>query len=99
MRSHRHVGRAQKAVAQRVEMKRIFLRGHVEHPSRHEPSGDVPDSRAHLQDFVANVRPELSREPAQILGRAGEIVENAAAIWGGIEVVDEPELEDDGERS
>ena len=50
-----------------------------------------------LENFVANVRPELAREPAQILGCAGEIVENAAAIGGGIEVVDEPELEDDGE--
>jgi len=50
MRSTATFGVPQEAVAQSVEMKRIFLRGHVAHAPRHEPSGNVPDSGAHLED-------------------------------------------------
>jgi len=98
MRSTATLGVRRKRCAKREDEADLSPR-HVEHAPRHEPSGNVPDSRAHLQDFVADVRPELSREPAQILGCAGKIVENAAAVWGGIQVVDEPKLEDDSERS
>src|ERR1019366_8801867 len=92
-----HVGRAQEAIAQSVQVKRIFFSRDVEDAAGHEAPGDVADAGADFEYGVADVGAEFAREPTQVLRRSGEVVEHAAAVGGGVEVVDQPEFEDDAE--
>ena len=53
---------------------------------------EIADARADFEHRVAQVRPQHARQPAQVLRRAGEIVEHAAAVRRRVEIVDQPEL-------
>src|ERR1039457_7700229 len=57
---HGHVGRAQETVAQRMEVQRVFLGGHVEGAARHQAAGQIADAGVDFQHFVAHVRPQLA---------------------------------------
>jgi hypothetical protein len=80
-----------------VRRKRVFFGGDVEDAAGHEASGNVTDAGANFEDGVTDMGAEFAGEPAQVLRGAGEVVEHAAAVGDGIEVVDQPEFEDDAE--
>ena len=92
-----HVGCAQEAIAQGVQVEGIFFGGDVQDAAGHEAPGNIADAGADFEDGIADMGAEFAGEPAQVLRGAGEIVEHAAAVGSGIEVVDQPEFEDDAE--
>ncbi len=53
---HYHVGRAQKAIVQRVQVERVLFGRHVEHAPRHQPAGEIADARADFEHRIAQVR-------------------------------------------
>ena len=39
------------------------------------------------------MRANLARQPAQVLRRAVQIIQKAAAVWGGVKIVHQPEFQ------
>src|ERR1035438_5483315 len=81
----------------RGRVVRVFFGREVEDAAGHQTPGNVADAGADFEDGVAHMGAEFAGQPAQVLRSPGEIVEHAAAIGSGVEVVDQPELEDDTE--
>src|SRR5438132_4259438 len=91
--AHTDVRRAQEAIAERVQVERVFLARHVKQPAAHETRRDIANAGAGLEYRVSDKRPQYAHQPAQVLRRTGEVVQDGAAVRGGVEVVDQPELQ------
>ena len=63
-----------------MQVQRIFFRGHVKQPPRHQPAGEVADAGADFEHRVAQVRAQFARQPAQVLRRAGQVIDDPAAV-------------------
>src|SRR5579859_5863450 len=81
-----------------MQIKRVFLAGNIKQAPAHETRRDITDAGAGFQDRVSQERPQYARQPAQVLRRASEIVQEGATVWRGVEVVDQPELHHHAQR-
>src|SRR5580658_2906806 len=81
-----------------MQVQWVFLGRDVKKFTAHQARRDVPNPGAQLEYRVPQVRAKNAGQPAQILRRAGEIVEKGAAEGLDVQIVDQPETQNYAER-
>src|SRR5579872_558257 len=89
----------QKTVLKSVQVQRISLRSDIPDAPAHEAAREVSYTGAHFEHGVADMRPQFPRQPTQVLRRAGHVVEEGPAVGLRVQIVDQPEVQDDAERA
>ena len=72
----------EKAVSQRVQIKSVALPGHIKQFTRHQPAGQISQSRADLQHAIAQVRTQYASHPTDVLRGSRQVVQQTAAVEG-----------------